>query len=92
MKAFNNIGAHQLFTLARPIGSPDRSALPIAGDDTKAKEETAHLLDILGYDAVDIGMLAESWRSEPNTPVYTMVSQVTCLPTATRRKGSSGRR
>ncbi|MFI5682100.1 oxidoreductase, partial [Streptomyces cellulosae] len=27
-------------------------------------------LDILGYDAVDIGTLADSWRSEPGTPVY----------------------
>jgi hypothetical protein len=26
--------------------------------------------DVLGYDAVDIGTLAASWRSEPNTPVY----------------------
>jgi 8-hydroxy-5-deazaflavin:NADPH oxidoreductase len=24
----------------------------------------------VGYDAVDIGTLAESWRSEPATPVY----------------------
>ncbi|MGA5448853.1 hypothetical protein ACPCVO_19580 [Streptomyces umbrinus] len=30
----------------------------------------ARLLDLLGYDAVDIGALADSWRSEPNTPVY----------------------
>jgi 8-hydroxy-5-deazaflavin:NADPH oxidoreductase len=28
------------------------------------------LLDALGYDAVDIGPLAESWRSQPGTPVY----------------------
>jgi predicted dinucleotide-binding enzyme len=30
----------------------------------------AALLDTLGYDAVDIGPLAESWRSQPGTPVY----------------------
>lgn len=28
------------------------------------------VLDILGYDAVDIGTLADNWRSEPGTPVY----------------------
>ncbi|ONI91683.1 hypothetical protein ALI22I_07325 [Saccharothrix sp. ALI-22-I] len=28
------------------------------------------LLDTLGYDTVDIGTLADSWRSEPNSPVY----------------------
>lgn len=70
VKAFNNITPHQLFSLARPAGAPDRSALPIAGDGAEAKAEATRLLDMLGYDAVDIGSLAASWRSEPNTPVY----------------------
>jgi predicted dinucleotide-binding enzyme len=70
VKAFNNIDFRRLFTLALPWGVPDRSALPIAGDDAAAKIEVAQLLDILGYDAVDIGTLADSWRSEPDTPVY----------------------
>jgi 8-hydroxy-5-deazaflavin:NADPH oxidoreductase len=70
VKAFNNITPHQLLSLARPAGAPDRSALPIAGDDAQAKAEATGLLDVLGYDAVDIGPLAASWRSEPNTPVY----------------------
>ncbi|MER6473064.1 hypothetical protein [Streptomyces collinus] len=51
-------------------GSDRRSALPLAGDSAEAKEEAGHLLDLLGYDAVDIGTLADSWRSEPHTPVY----------------------
>jgi predicted dinucleotide-binding enzyme len=70
VKAFNNIDFHRLFILARPAAAPDRSALPIAGDDEAAKAEVARLLDALGYDAVDIGTLADSWRSEPGTPVY----------------------
>jgi 8-hydroxy-5-deazaflavin:NADPH oxidoreductase len=70
VKAFNNIDFHRLFTLARPAGAPDRSALPVAGDDDAAKAQVARLLDTLGYDAVDIGTLADSWRSEPTTPVY----------------------
>ncbi|MGP4096132.1 NADPH-dependent F420 reductase [Nonomuraea sp. KM90] len=70
VKAFNTITPHQLVSLARPTGAPDRSALPIAGDDAPAKVEAARLLDVLGYDPVDIGTLAGSWRSEPDTPVY----------------------
>ncbi|MEU9408211.1 NAD(P)-binding domain-containing protein [Streptomyces sp. NPDC048281] len=70
VKVFNNIGARQLFTLARPVVADDRSALPIAGDDGEAKEEATRLLDVLGWDAVDIGPLSESWRCEPNSPVY----------------------
>jgi len=27
-------------------------------------------LDWIGYDAVDAGPLAESWRQEPGTPAY----------------------
>lgn len=69
VKAASNIVSSQLFSLARPSGAPDRSAMPIAGDDA-AKAEVVELLDILGYDAVDIGTLADSWRSEPGTPVY----------------------
>ncbi|TQM33154.1 NADPH-dependent F420 reductase [Nocardia bhagyanarayanae] len=70
VKAFNNITPHQLVSLGRPANAPDRSALPIAGDYADAKTEATRLLNILGYDAVDIGPLATSWRSEPNTPAY----------------------
>jgi predicted dinucleotide-binding enzyme len=72
VKAFNNIGANQLTTRARPVGDADRSALPIAGDDDGAKRQATELLDRLGFDAVDTGRTADSWRSEPNTPVYVM--------------------
>ncbi|MFE7565606.1 NADPH-dependent F420 reductase [Streptomyces sp. NPDC057539] len=70
IKAFNNVDFVRLFTLARPAGAPDRSALPIAGDDTAAKAEAAALVDVLGYDPVDIGTLADSWSSQPGTPVH----------------------
>lgn len=70
VKAFNNIDFRRLVLLARPSSAADRSALPIAGDDPTAKTQATQLLDALGYDAVDIGPLAESWRSEPGAPVY----------------------
>lgn len=70
VKAFNSIDFVRLFTSARPADADDRSALPIAGDDKAAKSQVAELLDALGYDAVDIGTLADSWRSEPGTLVY----------------------
>ncbi|WP_327096609.1 NAD(P)-binding domain-containing protein [Nocardia vinacea] len=70
VKAFNNITPHQLLSLARPTDAADRSALPIGGDNTAAKAEATRLLDLLGYDAIDIGPLSASWRTEPNTPAY----------------------
>ncbi|MCF2527856.1 NADPH-dependent F420 reductase [Yinghuangia soli] len=70
VKAFNTITPHQIVSLARPSGAPDRSALPVAGDDPKATAEAAELLDVLGFDAVRVGNLGESWRTEPDTPAY----------------------
>lgn len=70
VKALHNIGPTQLLNLFRPAGAPDRTALPLSGDDPDAKKEVADLLDILGFDTVDLGTLADSWRSEPNTPLY----------------------
>ncbi|TDD57236.1 NADP oxidoreductase [Nonomuraea terrae] len=70
VKAFNNIFFRHLADLPRPAGAQDRTALPIAGDDAGAKARATELLDLLGYDAVDAGPLAEGWRFEPGTPVY----------------------
>lgn len=70
VKALHCIGPTQLLDLFRPAGAPDRTALPLSGDDPDAKKEVADLLDVLGFDAVDLGTLADSWRSEPNTPLY----------------------
>ena len=70
VKVFNNIFFRHLRSLARPSGAADRSALPIAGDDAAAKAAATAFLDSIGYDAVDAGPLAGSWRQEPGTPVY----------------------
>jgi predicted dinucleotide-binding enzyme len=70
VKGFNNIWFEHLRSLARPAGSPDRSALPIAGDDAGAKQAVTEFFDSLGFDAVDAGPLAENWRTQRDTPVY----------------------
>ena len=54
----------------RPAGNKDRVALPISGDNTKAKEIVAQLIDRIGFDSVDAGTIAESWRQQPGSPVY----------------------
>ena len=71
VKGLNNIWFEHLRSLARPAGSADRSALPIAGDDAAAKQAVTELFDSFGYDTVDAGPLADSWRFEPGTPAYT---------------------
>jgi 8-hydroxy-5-deazaflavin:NADPH oxidoreductase len=70
VKAFNNIYARHLLERGKPKGAKDRIALPVAGDDRRAKEVVIRLLDELGFDGVDAGSLDESWRQQPGTPVY----------------------
>jgi predicted dinucleotide-binding enzyme len=70
VKVFNNIYYKHLESLTRPSGAPDRTALPIAGDDAAAKAAVTAYLDSIGYDAVDGGTLADSWHQEPGSPVY----------------------
>jgi predicted dinucleotide-binding enzyme len=70
IKAFNNIAAQHLLDLRRPKNTPGRIALPVAGDDARAKAVVMQLVDEIGFDPVDAGSLDESWRQEPGSPVY----------------------
>jgi predicted dinucleotide-binding enzyme len=70
IKVLNSIISNALAEAGRPAGSRDRVALPISGDDPKAKEIVAQLLDRFGFDSVDAGTIAESWRQQPGSPVY----------------------
>jgi predicted dinucleotide-binding enzyme len=70
IKVFNNIVAQQLLDRPTPPGTDGRRALPVAGDDERAKTVVLGLVDEIGFDAVDIGRLDESWRYQPGTPAY----------------------
>lgn len=71
IKAFNNIYAKHLLEQGRSAGVAGRIALPVAGDDARAKTVVLRLVDELGFDGVDAGGLDDSWRQQPGTPVYT---------------------
>jgi 8-hydroxy-5-deazaflavin:NADPH oxidoreductase len=69
-KVFNGIYWKHLLERGKPAGTPDRIALPIAGDDPANRQIVSDLVDSLGFDPVDAGPLSESWRQQPDTPVY----------------------
>ena len=71
---FNNIFFKHLLNLSRPLGAADRSTLPIAGDSAAGKRAVTRFLESIGYDALDYGPLAESWRQ----------SQAACVRHAVR--------
>lgn len=70
IKAFNTIWFKHLLEEGKPKGTKGRIALPVAGDDPRHKEIVMKLVEDLGFDAVDAGPLKESWRQQPDTPVY----------------------
>jgi 8-hydroxy-5-deazaflavin:NADPH oxidoreductase len=70
VKAFNHIQAAQIVSARSAPGTADRRALVVAGDDAAAKQRVADLIDAIGFDVVDLGTLADSWRIEPGMPGY----------------------
>ena len=73
VKAFNGIYSANIIDRARPAGTSDRMALPVAGDDLPAKKIVMDLIEELGFTAIDAGGIDESWRQQPGTPVYGLV-------------------
>ncbi|MET8484647.1 NAD(P)-binding domain-containing protein [Streptomyces tendae] len=70
VKGLHNLDWNHMYSNARPKGDPERTTMPIAGDDAAAKNAVKRFLEAVGYDVVDAGPLAESWRIEPDTPIY----------------------
>lgn len=70
VKAFNAILQGDLEADPRPRGAADRRALPLAGDDAEARAIVAALMDEFGFDPVDVGPMADSWRFERGKPCY----------------------
>lgn len=70
VKVFNGIFWKHLLERGLPTGAEGRIALPVAGAAGPGKDLVFELVDELGFDPVDGGTLAESWRQQPGTPVY----------------------
>jgi predicted dinucleotide-binding enzyme len=70
VKAFNHINWLHIPKQGLPAGDPGRRALALASDHVDALDFARRFYDELGYDAVDVGSVAESWRIERDTPGY----------------------
>ena len=70
IKVFNNILEYTLKHKGKAAKEEGRIAISVAGDNEEHKKVAAELVDLIGFDAVDGGSLAQSWRQEPGTPAY----------------------
>jgi predicted dinucleotide-binding enzyme len=69
-KGFNHILAADITTTGSPAGTENRRALATASDHEDAAELVTRLYDEFGFDTVNLGPLAESWRVERDRPAY----------------------
>ena len=75
VKGFNTIWFEHLKTQGnKELPLAERRVIFIAGDDSKAKETVAKLIEEIGFAAVDTGFLREGGKSQqPGTPIYNKV-------------------
>ena len=70
VRTFSSVTSGDLLTDARPIGSPERRAIPLAGDDAAAKSIVARFVSELGFDSLDVGGLSQGRRFEVDSGVF----------------------
>jgi predicted dinucleotide-binding enzyme len=71
VKAFNAISWTNLRNAGRTAGDAERLGIPFSGDDERAKRTVAELIDEIGFDPVDAGMLARGGRKlQVDAPAY----------------------
>jgi predicted dinucleotide-binding enzyme len=70
VKTLNHIGYHEIDDERRPVGSIDRRALGVAGDDPDAVNVVADVIERIGYDAVRMDGLRMGRLLEPGGPVF----------------------
>jgi predicted dinucleotide-binding enzyme len=70
VKTLNHIGYHELDDDRRPVGSPERRALGVAGDDPAAVKVVAEVIERIGYDTVPLDSLSAGRLLAPGGPVF----------------------
>jgi predicted dinucleotide-binding enzyme len=70
VKTLNQIGYHDLEDQRRYVGSPDRRAVGVAGDDAAAVDTVSEVIERIGYDAVRLHSLRAGRILEPGGPVF----------------------
>ena len=70
IKSLNHIAYQDLENGRRPVGSPDRHAIGVAGDDPGAVKLVGGIIDRLGYDPVLLDSLGAGRVLQPGGPVF----------------------
>ena len=82
VKAWNAIPSGTFDAKGAPAGDSNRLAIPVAADDEAARETAMTLVEETGFDALDAGSLADSWRQQPGAPAYCTELRLQEMPAA----------
>jgi predicted dinucleotide-binding enzyme len=85
VKAWNTITTASFRDKAYATDEATRIALPIVADDNAQRAIGMRLVKETGFDSFDAGVIADSWRQQPGTPVYTNDLTAKQLPAALAR-------
>ena len=91
-RAFSMLNADDMSGDGHPAGDPRRRALALAADDPAARDLARGLYDEFGFDAVDLGGLAEAWRVDPGQPAFVVrqdTAELTANAARARRPAAS---
>ena len=90
VKALNTLQARDVIACGRPAGSMQRVAVPICGNDAGAKRVVTALVDDIGFDVVDIGILPNGRWSQPGGPLFGKNCSASKLTDLARECGAAG--
>jgi len=70
VKTLNHTAYHELEQHSLPADQPSRRAVALVGDDEESKRVVGSLINAIGFDPVDLGMLSQGYRLQPDTPLF----------------------
>jgi 8-hydroxy-5-deazaflavin:NADPH oxidoreductase len=91
VKGLNHLGYFKFEKSRLPKGRRGRIAMAAAGDDRQALATVLQLIDILGFDPVDGGMLEAGLALQPSGPVFGAAHTAKELSNLLEREAASAR-
>ena len=70
VKTLNHTAYNELEQHSLPVGSADRRAIALVGDDAAAKQIVEKIISDIGFDPVDLGQLSHGHKFQPDTPLF----------------------
>ncbi|HEV7952174.1 MAG TPA: NAD(P)-binding domain-containing protein [Candidatus Saccharimonadales bacterium] len=70
VKTLNHVAYNEIEEHSLSLGTPQRRAIALAGDDIEAKASVEQFIDALGFDPIDLGDLRQGSSLQPDTPLF----------------------